>query len=123
MAYQVLRNVITAMVLVSLHPFAFWRILVIAAIVLGSAVCFADSLFMAQKYPRRTAHTASRVPSVVAPKLTEVDAPTFDRVSLDAPVSLWKRPATDAESFGLLPVPDTTEGKFPGTAGVSLNKI
>jgi hypothetical protein len=40
------------MVLVSLRPFAFKRIILVAAAILGlsSAVCFADSLFMARRY-------------------------------------------------------------------------
>lgn len=40
------------MVLVSIHPFASWKIFLLAAALLGlsSVVCFGDSLFMARHY-------------------------------------------------------------------------
>jgi hypothetical protein len=39
------------MVLISIHPFAFRKIFLIAATLLGlSAFCFADSLFMARRF-------------------------------------------------------------------------
>jgi hypothetical protein len=43
---------IATMVLISIHPFAFRKIFLLAAALLGfsSAFCFADSLFMARQY-------------------------------------------------------------------------
>ena len=40
------------MVLISLHPFVFKKIVLVAAAILGlsSVVCFGDSLFMARRY-------------------------------------------------------------------------
>jgi len=40
------------MVLISLHPFAFRKIFLVAAVILGlsSAVCFGDSVFMAKRH-------------------------------------------------------------------------
>src|ERR1044071_5824762 len=51
-AHTVLITAIIAMVLVSLHPFAFKKIVLLAAAILGfsSVVCFADSLFMTRQY-------------------------------------------------------------------------
>src|ERR1044071_7373976 len=51
-AHTVLIIAISAMVLVSLHPFAFRKIALLAAAILGfsSVVCFADSLFMTRQY-------------------------------------------------------------------------
>jgi hypothetical protein len=50
------------MVLISLHPFAFRKIFLLAAAVLGlsSALCFADSLFMARQYARPQTRGGSR---------------------------------------------------------------
>jgi hypothetical protein len=48
---------ITIMVLVSIHPFAFRRLLLIAAVLFGlSAVCFGDCLFMTRQYSARPIH-------------------------------------------------------------------
>jgi hypothetical protein len=46
---------ITNMVLISIHPFAFRKIFfVIAALLCFSAVCFADPVFVAQRYTNPT---------------------------------------------------------------------
>ena len=64
------------MVLISLHPFAFKKIVLLAAAILGlsSVACFADSLFMSRRYApsgqrassgtteRALPHTASSAP-------------------------------------------------------------
>lgn len=52
MARAVLIKTITNMVLISIQPFAFAKIfLIVAALLCFSALCFADPVLMAQKYP------------------------------------------------------------------------
>ena len=59
---------ITIMVLISLHPFAFRKIFLLAVALLGfsSAFCFADSVFMARQYsfsPDQKLHAQAAVSS------------------------------------------------------------
>jgi len=50
-----------AMLLISIHPFAFRKIFLLAAALLSlsSALCFADPLFMTRHYPRKGDQTRS----------------------------------------------------------------
>jgi hypothetical protein len=51
MACTVLIIIITAMILVSLHPFVFRKVVLLAAILgLSSILCFGDSILLARRY-------------------------------------------------------------------------
>jgi hypothetical protein len=103
---------ITNMVLISLDPFTYRKILLIAAALLGlSAVCFADPVLMAQRYApnhggldaARAGHQSEK-PTVV-PELGAFDASGIDRDETDwrpmpLPANLVLSPAE--ASFGLL---------------------
>jgi hypothetical protein len=67
MARPVLIITITIMVLISLHPFAVRKILLLAVALLGlsSACCFADPLFMTRQYEPYRNQTRTR--PVMAP--------------------------------------------------------
>jgi len=62
------------MVLVSIHPFAFRRLLLIAAVLFGlSAVCFGDCLFMARQYSARPTHGRPfQGPAAIARSRTDI---------------------------------------------------
>jgi hypothetical protein len=84
---------IAIMVLISLQPFLFRKlILAIAALLLFSALCFADSVFMARQYgrPVATASATEAKPTLGAPP-----AQIFGTVASAAPseIGLWQSPA------------------------------
>ena len=57
MAYAVLINAITSMVLISIHPFALRKLfLLIVAFLCFSAFCFADPVLMVRRYSNHSDH-------------------------------------------------------------------
>lgn len=84
MARPVLIITIITMVLISIHPFAFRKILLLAVALLGlsSAFCFADPLFMTRQYQPYRDQTRTR--PLMAP-LANLDEPSLWR-SFESPV-------------------------------------
>jgi hypothetical protein len=94
------------MVLISLHPFAFRKILLLAVGLLGfsSAFCFADSLFMARHYassPDQKSHARAAVSSQENQKTSLIRA-SFE--------------SADAESCRVVPSNNPLETTLVGTA-------
>ena len=73
MAYALLIISITAMVLISIHPFGLRRVLLIVLALVGfSAVCFADPVLVARRYgPGRTVNAAACPVRIPTSKSTE----------------------------------------------------
>ena len=68
MARPLLIKTITNMVLISLQPFAFAKIfLILAALLCFSALCFADPVLMAEKYPSPNSEEGAQLKRVDFP--------------------------------------------------------
>ena len=99
------RITIIIMVLVSIHPFALRRLLLIAAVLFGlSAACFADCLFMARQYAVRSTHgrhlqsEASPLPERLSNTPETGQQTAASTVQLEAPFRM--KFALSAEPFG-----------------------
>jgi hypothetical protein len=73
------------MVLISIHPFVFRKIFLLAALLLGlsSVLCFADSLFLVRQYgPREESHGTAKLTG--RPKDTNWTKPPFLSGKIDS---------------------------------------
>jgi hypothetical protein len=85
----------TSMVLISIRPFALRKLfLIVAALVCFSVVCFADPIFVAQRYTSPASERPSELKRVDVPSHGQESLPSvegaarsaFPRVEADLPV-------------------------------------
>jgi hypothetical protein len=90
---------ITSMVLISIHPFAARKIILLLVALLGfSALCFADPVLMVRRHGPVHSRVAVALPvQTVALQLTYVTAPTF---AANTTTALAKANASDLPEIG-----------------------
>jgi hypothetical protein len=110
------------MVLVSIHPFAFRKIFLVLAVLLGfSALCFADPVLMAHRYSDQA--NQSKRAQTAAPTLEVLEGtrafPATDLPSVDFANSPADVPAFIAGDFGHFKLDRPCERR-PAPCGPSL---
>jgi hypothetical protein len=80
---------ISTMVLVSIHPFAIKKIVLIAAALVGlsSALCFADPVFMSSQFAPRAYHRRAAPAAVLSASLGSGKSFSASTASLDSAVN------------------------------------
>jgi hypothetical protein len=108
-AWPVLIKAITSMVLVSIHPFALRRLLlVILALACFSALCFADPVLMVRRYNRENPRAAVLRTAALAQPLIAPALPwnvLYGPRESDSPASVASHPFSRDESMILAVVP------------------